>query len=209
MRLVVVGALSAAVLLSAAPALAARPIEEPPAQDPVEQEAAPAPTSVDEVLEAVTPYSSRWGSIEESVAAMDSFIAELTLVQARYQGWLDVLQPELDGLNASIAELEGRAQALQAEIDSTAESLARARQQQAVQEKRVGNLARLLYQQPAPEMAAIEQLMEGENLRAFEGQNLVTSVLTSDLAELQRILSSDAELQVRLGAREAVIPWVV
>ena len=207
MRLMVVGVVGAAVLLSAAPALATWPVEDPAAPEPV-AEAAPAVPSVDEVLEAVTPYSSRWGSIEESVAAMDSFIAELTLVQERYRGWRDVLQPELDELNAGIAELEGRAQNLQTEINSTTESLGRARAQQAAQEKRVGNLARLLYQQPAPEMAAIEQLMEGENLRAFEGQNLVTSVLTSDLAELQRIVAAVAVLEQLLAEKQAELAQV-
>lgn len=200
MRVVTVGLLALAMAFPSGVALAEP--DQPPAVPPVET---PAPPSVAEVLESVAPFGSRYDSVERSLSGLSAYTDELTRVQARYRVWRDVLSPERASFETKAAELTAKVAALQAEAASLQTALDNAKALQVIQEREVGGLARLLYQQPAPELAALEQVMDGENLRAFDNQNLVTSVLTSSTGELERIIASVQFLTTELATKQGEV----
>lgn len=155
--------------------------------------------SVSDVVSAVTAYSSGWGSVSPDIASLSVFTEQLINARRQYQSWLDVLQPAAEAVQAKVEALTGQVQQLQALEARTAAELAVAQSQQAEQERVVGALARLLYQQPAPEWNAVEQLLEGADLRSFDRHDLVSQVLTANTAELEAVKQQVVSLQDRLA----------
>ncbi len=151
------------------------------------QESQSGPESVDSVLAAVVPYAPAADGMPGDIASLTTYREELIKTRGTYQAWRRVLAPRLAELNERVGELTAQVAALEQQVVDLEARLDVARAQLQAQERKVGALARLLYQQPSPDMTALAQLIDGEDLRAFDRQDLVTQVLQSQMAELERI----------------------
>jgi len=155
--------------------------------------------SLEETLASAAPYRSDWSETERDIASLTDFAARLGELREQYAGWLAVLETEQGQLDRRIEDLTSRVNSLDEQEASLAEDLRVAQELQATLQQQVGGLARLLYQQPAPDLSAVAQLLEGEDLRAFERQNLVTSVLTSKGSALEQVSAQVVDLGERLA----------
>ncbi len=156
---------------------------------------------VADAMAAVTGYTSAWDAVPRDIASLSQYSDGLEELDRQYRSLAGVLRPELRGLGAAVSRLTDHLAALGSERESIEGALAQAQARQAVQERQVGALARLLYQQPSPDLTAVAQMMDGQDLRAFDRQNLVTGVLTSKAAELQRIIAEVERLRQQLDAK--------
>lgn len=156
-----------------------------------------------QTIEVVDPYRSTWDSVARDIASLTDYTDALREQRADYLQRQGELRPLLAALQSRAAELTEAREQLRARIASLESQLAAALIRQSEQEQVVGALARLLYQQPAPEMTALAQLLEGEDLRSFDRQHLVTDVLSAKAAHLEEINAEVAQLRQDLdGARQ-------
>ncbi len=147
---------------------------------------------------AVVPYRSGWGTVQRDIASLTEYSAGLTDEHRRYAALRSDLGPRLAALQERESALTQRLAELGALEVMLTRQLTDARSELAVLERQAGALARLLYTQPAPELNALAQLLEGEDLRAFDRQNLVTGVLTSRGAEVARTREEVERLSAQL-----------
>lgn len=161
--------------------------------------------SVEGVLAEVAPYQSTWATLPRDIASLTSFTDTLRTTQRQYRAWSSVLSPQLDLLRAEVAGLTQALADQKSDEAALAAALAAETGRQQIQEREVGSWARLLYQQPSPDLTAVAQMMEGEDLRAFERQNLVTNVLASNAAELERIIAKVEALTSQLAHKRVEI----
>jgi peptidoglycan hydrolase CwlO-like protein len=148
----------------------------------------------------VETYASTWASVAHDIASLTSYSDALTAQRREYGALEADLELQVAELRTQVATLADAVEQLRTRATALDARLTQARARQAAQERVVGALARLLYQQPSPELTAVAQLIEGEDLRSFDRQNLVTDVLESKAAELERITAEVGRLQEQLGA---------
>jgi septal ring factor EnvC (AmiA/AmiB activator) len=220
MRVVVAGLLSAALaatcMTAASTAFAqdsapALPAPAPAAPQPASQRPSdPAPdapsqddASVARALREVAPYASQWDAVGRDIASLTTYTEGLASTRRQYRAWESLIAPALAEQTARAESLASRVQELAASEAATAAALEQAQLRKAAQERTVGALARLLYTQPAPELSAVEQILEGEDLRAFDRQNLVSDVLEANMAELQAVVAEVTALETQLADTRA------
>jgi soluble lytic murein transglycosylase-like protein len=148
---------------------------------------------------AVTRYVSAFDEVPRTIPAMTDLITVLQPQRDAFAARLPQVQERLAAARRQAAEAERTVAAAQVRITELTGSLEVAEAERAAQEQVVGGLARLLYQQPSPQLKAVEQLIGGEDLRAFDNRGMVTDVLQANTNELERIRERIAGLQADLA----------
>ena len=152
-------------------------------------------------LAAVTPYRSTWPTVQHDIASLTDYTGALAQQRRQYQDWDAQLRRQWGSLQASVAASTEQLRSQRADVVALTGQLQAEQARRQAQQRVVGALARLLYQQPSPELSSVAQLLDGKDLRAFDRQNMVTSVLESKTAELQRMLAEEQRLQDALRSK--------
>jgi hypothetical protein len=132
----------------------------------------------------VPGYRSTWSAVTRDMPSLTAYRDGLTEQRRTYRALGADLQEQLEQATATLTALRERLAVLEERDAQLTVEHATTTELRVAQRELVGGLARLLYQQPSPQLHAVAQLLEGEDLRAFERQDLVTDVLESKAAEL-------------------------
>jgi peptidoglycan hydrolase CwlO-like protein len=170
---------------------------------PSAQEAPGAGLPAADAAAAETSYTSRLSEVPRTIPAMTDLIVELQPRRDALAARLASVQAQLAAAQAQAVQAQAQHDSAQGRVTALTAAVQAAQARQAAQEQVVGALARLLYQQPSPELTAVEQLIGGEDLRAFEGQGMVTDVLQANTNELEQIKAEVAALTEQLAAAQA------
>ncbi len=139
------------------------------------------------------------------IASLTAYRDDLEEQQRSYRAMGEQLQDRLDRSEQDVAALQERLDVLEPQQARLSASLAAAKQLQDEQRALVGQLARLLYRQPSPELQALAQLLEGEDLRAFERRDLVIDVLEAKNVELDETIARVEQLTEDVQAARRAI----
>ena len=148
--------------------------------------------------QAPARYRSTWSEVERSVPAIEEYLERLAALETQYTDDRARLERREAGLEDRIVGLTDRRDALLQQEDLLQGRAARTQRLAEEQSRDVGQLARTLYQGQRPELAALTQLMEGEALRAYEEQRLLSAALAAAVTELRDLRERSRHLQSRI-----------
>ena len=155
-------------------------------------------TSTEKPLSA---YVSEWDDVERSVTAITEYLEELGQLQGSYRSHEDRLERRADSLDQQIAELGREQSILEAAERKLAGKTRSTRSALRARTKDVGQLARSLYRGQRPEMIALAQVLDGEDLSAFEQQNLLSAAVVAGVADVRDLKARDHSLTAALEQR--------
>ena len=190
-----------ATAIATAPEPAGKPAPDPsqPAEQPADAQGEPAEVDPADL----EPFVSEWGSVPEQVDAVGLYVVEILEARADYIAGTKQLRRDVKALQEAGAEVAADVDRLTKEVEALDARLRRTSTNLADSERSIGSLARSIYQLPGAELAAFAQLMEGEDLRPLENQDLLRDVLLSSMAERDALLARQKRLAEARAATAA------